>query len=83
MMSVVEAAMMITELGHRAKQRLRQAAHALASGNHEDHDDAGAMEMEAAQRYRTMIGIETPVEERTARATKNAARIEPLEHKTW
>lgn len=68
--------MSITEIREGAMKRLgrRRAARPAATV---------IAEIEAAQRYRTMIGIEQSLEERTARARKNAARIEPLAHKTW
>ncbi|MDP9822784.1 hypothetical protein [Nocardioides massiliensis] len=68
--------MSITGITARAKRSLRKAPLRTPRGS-------AVAEIEAAQRYRTMIGAEQPLEERTARARKNAARVAPLTTKTW
>lgn len=46
-------------------------------------DDLARFEIQAEQRYRTMTGMDEPLEARAARARKIAAKIEPLAAKTW
>lgn len=56
-------------LGHRSK-----AAHV---------SDEERIEIQAEQRYRTMAGMDEPLELRAERARSHAKKLSPLGHKTW